>query len=126
MDELIAAVNELLDSVPGGYVSKAKVRALLDRRAAAGDGHEDHLTLLVGTSLVCGCGKDLGVTCVALPADPSQIEQAYWAATSAYVDKLREIRDGQDGGVDQPAALNVCVAAAVDAALGVYGIQEAP
>lgn len=120
--ETLAAIGDLLDSVPGGYVSKAKIKALLDRQAEAVDGHEGHHQMLVGTVLVCGCGDDIGVTCVALPADPSLAEQAHAAAIGAYADKLRELQ-GLHGDMRQPFVLNICIAAAVDAALRVYGVE---
>lgn len=123
MDELITAVGELLDATPGGYVSKAKVRALLERHAAAGDRHDHHMHLLVGSSQICGCGEDVGVIGVAISADPTQIEHAYAAAGWAYIEKVRELAERSNRGDHQPFGLNGCIAAAVDAALGVHGIE---
>lgn len=120
--EALKAISDLLDAVPGGYVSKAKVRALLTRQAEAADGHEGHDHLLVGSMLVCGCGKDIGVVSINVDTNPPQIQVAYLAAWGAYADKLRELAN-LGGDSRQPFVLNIAIADAVDAALRVYGVE---
>lgn len=110
MGDILSRMKRLLDATPGGYISKAKISALLERCEEWE--HADHPKLWSGNAQFCACGAFLSMATVAL-GPRSRYTDAMDAALSAYAEKL---------ATDDRLNLNACIAAAVDAALREYGI----
>lgn len=110
--DLVQSIKELMDSYPGGYVSKARLNEVLDRNV---DEHGGHGQLTSPIANWCSCGKwwPNGPACVVVPAVSSQSprDRAYAAAWDAYARVL---------DTEQRLHLNACLAAAVDAALEAF------
>src|ERR1044072_8535351 len=108
--EALAVVGDLLEATIGGYVSKAKVAALL---AAERDEHDGHGYLTVWNQGICSCGQwSPGVTSIVIPEE-TPLFNAHMAAVEAFAKVLE---------TDDRYNLNACITAAVDAALRAYGV----